>query len=55
MNKCEQCGKPCDGTNCPDCCEHQFDWDEGYTCLNCGEQGDVGALIDRAMDYGEDR
>lgn len=36
-------------------CDHEFDWDEGYTCLNCGEQGDVGALIDRAMDYGEGR
>lgn len=31
---------------CPECCEHEFDWDEGYTCLNCGAQGDVGRLID---------
>jgi hypothetical protein len=35
-------------------CEHEFDWDEGYTCLNCGEQGDIGGLIDAAMDR-EDR
>lgn len=44
---------------CNDCdwdaqCEHEYDWEEGYTCLNCGEQGDVGELID-ALDYMEDR
>ena len=31
-------------------CEHEFDINEGYTCLNCGEQGDIGALID-ATEY----
>jgi hypothetical protein len=31
-------------------CEHEFDWEEGYTCLNCGKQGDIGALIDYAQD-----
>lgn len=29
-------------------CEHEFDWDEGYTCINCGEEGDVGEAIDNA-------
>lgn len=36
-------------------CEHEFDPDEGYTCLNCGEQGDIGSLTDRAIDRMEDR
>jgi len=38
-----------------DCCEHEYDWDEGYTCLNCGEQGDPGEAIDAVMDSMEDR
>ena len=29
-------------------CEHDFDADEGYTCLNCGAQKDIGELIDEA-------
>lgn len=36
------------GVACTACCEHDFDMDEGYTCLNCGEQGDYGDLIDAA-------
>lgn len=36
----QDAGCPDDGISCPECCEHEFDWDEGYTCLNCGEQGD---------------
>jgi hypothetical protein len=50
------CGE-CDGLDeqCQACCEHEYDVDEGYMCLNCGKQGDIGRLIDRAMDYGEDR
>lgn len=41
---------------CQECCEHEFDWDEGYTCLNCGLQGDIGELIDALeYGYGEDR
>jgi hypothetical protein len=22
-------------------CEHEFDWEEGYTCLHCGKQGHI--------------
>ena len=28
------------GDTCNQCCEHEFDADEGYMCLNCGEQGE---------------
>lgn len=31
-------------------CEHEFDIEEGYTCAHCGEQGDIGALIDYMED-----
>lgn len=36
-------------------CEHDFDTDEGYTCRHCGEQGDIGKLIDAAEYYEGDR
>lgn len=49
-------GCPDDGVTCPECCEHEYDWDEGGMCLNCGDQGDFGAVIDFAMEtYGGDR
>lgn len=49
-------GCPDDGVVCPECCEHEYDWDEGGMCLNCGDQGDFGAVIDHAMEaYGGDR
>lgn len=35
---------------CQECCEHDYDTSEGYTCLNCGKEGDYGALID-ALEY----
>ena len=44
--RCIECGSVFFGYTCPKCCEHEFDWDEGYTCLDCGMQGDIGALID---------
>lgn len=45
---CEVCNTSDGGTNasCPACCEHEYDWSEGYTCLNCGHEGDVGGYID---------
>lgn len=46
--------EPCEKSDCQECCEHEFDWDEGYMCLNCGKQGDVGEAIDRAMDSRDD-
>jgi hypothetical protein len=55
---CEGCQGDLGDSNsdyCSDCCEHQFDWDEGYTCLNCGEQGDIGGFIDALEYFYEDR
>jgi hypothetical protein len=43
----------CDVHGCPSCCEH-WEWDHDI-CMDCGKERDVGAEIDRAMDYGEDR
>lgn len=28
-----------DDMTCPECCVHDFDPDEGFTCLNCGSDG----------------
>jgi anaerobic ribonucleoside-triphosphate reductase len=57
-NNIKYCGSPldisCDNPECEDCCEHNFDSSEGYTCINCGKQGDIGALID-AAEYDMDR
>ena len=44
MNGCEGC----ELETCQDCCQHQFDADEGYICLGCGLQQDIGELIDAA-------
>jgi len=41
--------------SCTRCCEHEYDWDEGYTCLNCGNQGDIGAYAYYLKDTKEDR
>ncbi len=44
---------------CQKCCEHEFDPDEGYYCLDCGKCGAeevLSALYDRAKDirkYGD--
>ena len=43
------------GEGCPECCEHEYDWDEGGMCLNCGDQECFGAVIDRTMARMEDR
>jgi len=47
---CENCQNTLEVNNmtCPECCEHDYDIDEGYTCINCGTQGDFGELIDSA-------
>lgn len=37
-----------DECQCESCCEHDFDINEGYTCLSCGAQGDLGELVDAA-------
>lgn len=40
--------KECEDVGCDECCMHNFDPSEGYTCINCGKEGDVGQLIDAA-------
>lgn len=44
----------CDMEDCQDCCEHDFDWDEGGACINCGKQDDRD-LDDYYKDLWEDR
>lgn len=44
---------PDDGELCNDCCDHEYDSSEGYTCLNCGDDGCesvLAAAYDRAKD-----
>lgn len=38
---------------CPSCCEHEFDPDEGYHCLNCGVDGSE-EILSRAYDRAKD-
>lgn len=53
---CEQAFEPIAkgyDSHCQECCDHEFDPDEGYHCLNCGKDGaeDVlSAAYDRAKD-----
>lgn len=42
--------RDCYHEDCQTCCSHEFDPDEGYMCLNCGLQKDIGEMIDAAMD-----
>ena len=47
------------GEACQACCEHEYDPDEGFMCLNCGKDGTEHVLsraYDRVKDaikYGE--
>lgn len=38
---CDSCKEPCArGFDvCEDCCDHEYDADEGFICLNCGREG----------------
>lgn len=50
--KCEECGGPLliqGASVCPDCCDHEFDPDEGFMCLECGEEG-ADEVCSRAYD-----
>lgn len=47
--KDEDCGRE----DCQECCPHD-ERDHGI-CLNCAHEEDPGEVIDRAMDYWEDR
>lgn len=55
-----QCENPdCDEETCQSCCDHEYDPDEGYMCLNCGTDGSEvvqSVAYDRAKDarkYGD--
>ena len=52
---CEACNDTGEvgGDPCVECCEHEFDPDEGFTCLNCGKQGEPSDCGDE--DYGQER
>lgn len=42
------------GEPCEECCDHEFDPDEGFCCLNCGKDGTedvMSAAYDRAKDF----
>lgn len=45
--------EPCDDLSCQECCTHS-ERDHGI-CLDCEDEEDPGAAIDRAMDSLEDR
>lgn len=37
---CKECGEPEDEDgNCQNCCDHEFDVNEGGMCINCGKEG----------------
>jgi hypothetical protein len=51
MSECEKPG--CDGETCQACCDHEYDPDEGYMCLNCGKDG-LEDVMTRAYDRAKD-
>lgn len=46
-SECNDSGKPC-----AECCEHEFDMDEGGMCLNCGAEDWYNHFDE---DYGQER
>lgn len=53
MKPCVCLEDPTTIEECQECCEHDFDPDEGYICLNCGLEGDPCDYYDE--DYGQER
>lgn len=47
-SKCEECGVGIDNSHvsCVDCCEHEFDTEEGCMCLYCGKDGMEDVMAD---------
>lgn len=37
--------QPCEDESCQECCEHEFDSEEGYMCLNCGKDGMESVMV----------
>jgi hypothetical protein len=55
IHKCGECGESFQGIyDCPHCCSHDFDPDEGYHCLNCGTDG-AEEVLSRIYDEAKDR
>lgn len=54
IQTCEDCGEEYIGDSCQDCCDHDYDADEGFHCLNCGKDGSE-AVQGRAYDAYKDR
>lgn len=53
INICEDCGEKYEHYGCENCCNHDFDPDEGYICLNCGKDG-AEEVSSRAYDRYKD-
>ncbi len=52
--KCADCGAKTEyGDFCHDCCEHEYDADEGFMCLGCGKEG-AEEVMSRAFDRAKD-
>lgn len=47
-------GKSCEEEGCQECCDHEFDSDEGYMCLNCDKEG-FDSIASDAYDRWKDR
>jgi len=50
-DRCNDTGTTLAGDPCTECCEHEIDADEGFTCLNCGiskAEDVMSAAYDRA-------
>ncbi len=62
VKRCSECPRLVEyeySDYCQQCCEHEFDPNEGWHCLECGKDGSeemMAAAYDRAKDlrkYGE--
>lgn len=51
--KCAECGSAAESEFCQDCCEHEYDADEGFMCLGCGKEG-AEEVMSRAYDRAKD-
>lgn len=54
-NQCQNCAVEIvrGYDNCESCCDHYFDADEGFMCLECGKDG-TEEIMSRAHDRAKD-
>lgn len=38
QEEAHELGKPCEETDCQECCDHEWDSSEGFMCINCGAE-----------------